>query len=79
MAAKERTKKKDKISLEKASNAELSIEKKSSDKDKNKKNTSLRLDKKTLKALKIVAIEQDSSVQKIIEGLIEDFLDKHNK
>ncbi|GLQ32482.1 hypothetical protein [Litoribrevibacter albus] len=43
-------------------------------KDKNKKNTSLRLDKKTLKALKMVAIEQETSVQKLIEGLIEDFL-----
>ncbi|MFC3153120.1 hypothetical protein ACFOEK_18920 [Litoribrevibacter euphylliae] len=43
-------------------------------KDKSKKNTSLRLDKKTLKALKMVAIEQETSVQKLIEGLIEDFL-----
>lgn len=39
-----------------------------------KKNTSLRLDRKTLKALKIRAIEDDTSVQKIIETLIEDYL-----
>jgi predicted DNA binding CopG/RHH family protein len=39
-----------------------------------KKNTSLRLSKKTLKALKIRAIEDDTSVQKIIETLIEDYL-----
>lgn len=39
-----------------------------------KKNTSLRLDKKTLKALKIRAIEEDISVQKLIERLIEDYL-----
>ena len=43
-------------------------------KDDGKKNTSLRLDKKTLKALKIRAIEEDSSVQKIIERLIESYL-----
>lgn len=39
-----------------------------------KKNTSLRLDKKTLKALKIRAIEEDVSVQKLIERLIKDYL-----
>lgn len=43
-------------------------------KDDGKKNTSLRLDKKTLKALKIRAIEEDSSVQKIIEQLIDNYL-----
>lgn len=45
---------------------------KSSDGDK--KNTSLRLDRKTLKALKIRAIEEDTSVQKIIERLVEEYL-----
>lgn len=40
-----------------------------------KKNTSLRLDKKTLKALKIRAIEEDTSVQKLIERLINDYLE----
>jgi predicted DNA binding CopG/RHH family protein len=39
-----------------------------------KKNTSLRLNGKTLKALKVRAIEEDTSVQKIIEQLIEDYL-----
>lgn len=39
-----------------------------------KKNTSLRLDRKTLKALKIRAIEEETSVQKIIETLIEEYL-----
>lgn len=45
----------------------------------NKKNTSLRLDNKTLKALKIRAIESDSSVQKIIEELIRDYLNVPGK
>ena len=44
-----------------------------------KKNTSLRLDSKTLKALKIRAIEDDSSVQAILEALVEGFLDKSLK
>jgi hypothetical protein len=44
-----------------------------------KKNTSLRLDAKTLKALKMRAIEEDKSVQKIIEDLIEDYLGKEAK
>ena len=39
-----------------------------------KKNTSLRLNGKTLKALKVRAIEEETSVQKIIEQLIEDYL-----
>jgi predicted DNA-binding ribbon-helix-helix protein len=43
-----------------------------------KKNTSLRLDKKTLKALKMIAIEQDTSVQKLIESLIVDYINKHS-
>ena len=41
-----------------------------------KKNTSLRLDNKTLKALKIIAIENDTSVQKIIEELVKKYLDE---
>ncbi|WP_424985212.1 ribbon-helix-helix protein, CopG family [Microbulbifer sp. S227A] len=44
-----------------------------------KKNTSLRLSKKTLKALKIRAIEEESSVQKIVEQLIEAYLDAPRK
>jgi len=45
---------------------------------KAKKSTSLRLEKKTLKALKIMAIEKETSLQKLIEGLIEDALLKFN-
>lgn len=45
-----------------------------SEKSDKKKNTSLRLDKHTLKALKIKAIEQDTSVQNLIESLINDYL-----
>ncbi|WP_343502685.1 hypothetical protein [Alloyangia pacifica] len=44
-----------------------------------KKNTSLRLSGKTLKALKLRAIEEDTSVQKIVETLIEDYLRKSRK
>lgn len=52
-------------------------EKKSKDKpDEDRKNTSLRLRNKTLKALKIRAIEEGSSVQRIIETLVEDYLSK---
>ena len=43
-------------------------------KKENKKNNSLRLDEKTLKALKIRAIESDSSVQSIVEELITEYL-----
>lgn len=42
--------------------------------DDGKKNTSLRLGKKTLKSLKIRAIEEDTSVQKIIERLVEEYI-----
>ena len=44
-------------------------------KDK-KKNTSLRLEPDTLKALKIRAIKEDSSVQQIIEQLVQNYLAK---
>lgn len=40
----------------------------------NKKNTSLRLDEKTLKKLKIKAIKEDKSIQKILENLVESYL-----
>jgi len=39
-----------------------------------KKNTSLRLDSKTLKSLKIRAIEEETSVQSIVERLVELYL-----
>lgn len=41
-----------------------------------KKNTSLRLESKTLKALKIRAIEEDTSVQAILEQLIDGYLNE---
>ena len=44
--------------------------------DGKKANTSLRLDRKTLKALKTRAFEEDTSVQKIVETLIDGYLKK---
>ena len=44
-----------------------------------KKNTSLRLESKTLKALKMRAIEEDTSVQAIVENLIDQYLGKKIK
>lgn len=43
---------------------------------KTRKNTSLRLESKTLKALKMKALQEDTSVQKIMEKLIKDYLKK---
>jgi hypothetical protein len=39
-----------------------------------KKNTSLRLEQATLKKLKIRAIEEDTSVQQLLEMLVTDYL-----
>ncbi len=47
--------------------------------DKNKKNTSLRLDEAKLKALKMRALETDSSVQAIVEQLVDDYLENRIK
>ena len=44
-----------------------------------KKNTSLRLEAKTLKKLKIRAIEDETSVQAIIEQLVEEYLNGNIK
>ena len=44
-----------------------------------KKNTSLRLKSETLKELKHLAIEEDTSVQNIVEKLIEQYLNKKRK
>lgn len=44
-----------------------------------KKNTSLRLNSKTLKALKLRAIEDETSVQKIIEALVENYVNQPGK
>ena len=52
----------------------MAKDKQSKSSEDDKKNTSLRLERKTLKALKIRAIEEDTSVQKIIERLVEDYL-----
>jgi hypothetical protein len=46
---------------------------------KARKNTSLRLRRKTLKALRIRAIEEDTSIQKLIERLIENYFDESRK
>jgi hypothetical protein len=43
-----------------------------------RKSYPLRLPKATLKALKVRALDQDSSVQKILEGLIETYLQEEN-
>ncbi len=48
--------------------------KKTNKEDKGKKNTSFRLDQKTLKALKLRAIQQDSSIQSILEQLVKGYL-----
>jgi hypothetical protein len=55
------------------------MSKKKSKSDDDKKNTSLRLEKKTLKALKVLAIEDETSVQKIIEKLITDYLKRKGR
>lgn len=52
---------------------------KSADEKNGKKNTSLRLNSKTLKALKLRAIEDETSVQKIIETLVENYLNQSGK
>lgn len=57
----------------------LSGAKSSRDAGDEKKNTSLRLSGKTLKALKMRAIEEDTSVQKIVETLIEGYLKTSRK
>ncbi|MEM8729830.1 MAG: hypothetical protein AAGF79_07920 [Pseudomonadota bacterium] len=59
--------------------SKLSTEETDISKGDKKKSTSLRLNKKTLNALKIRAIEDETSVQKIIETLVEDYLKNHGK
>lgn len=46
-----------------------------SNKNDTKRNTSLRLGHDTLKALKIRAVEENTSLQKLVENLIEAYLD----
>jgi len=47
---------------------------KTANKKVKRKNTSLRLDEAMLKKLKIYAVKKDTSVQQIIEDLVEGFL-----
>lgn len=42
-----------------------------------KKSTSLRLDPKVLKELKLLAIEQNSSIQAIVESLVTEYIKKN--
>lgn len=58
----------------KDSRSKIKQDKKISKDDKDKKNTSLRLDAKTLKELKVKAIQDDMSLQKIMEKLIKGYL-----
>lgn len=44
-----------------------------------KKSTSLRLYPKVLKELKILAVENETSIQAIIESLVRDYLKKQKK
>lgn len=50
-------------------------EKKKQKEKKDTKNTSLRLDREVLKALKRRAIDEETSVQKIVDMLIRRYLD----
>lgn len=43
-----------------------------------KKSTSLRLDPKVLKELKLLAVEQETSIQAIVESLVTEYI-KRNK
>lgn len=77
---KEREVKKKKLKespLHEVKDSAASVEDKSAGKAKVRKNTSLRLEKQTLKALKILAIEQETSIQSLIERLIKEYLKKH--
>jgi|GEM_PF-658863 len=61
-------------------NKKSRAKKSNSEKDKKvptaKKNTSLRLEQSMLKQLKIRAIEDDTSVQQLLEMLVTDYLKK---
>ena len=43
---------------------------------KKKVNTSLRLEKRVLKQLKLIAVEKETSVQAILEKMIQEYLEK---
>lgn len=42
-----------------------------------KKSTSLRLDPKLLKDLKLIAVEKDTSIQAIIETLVKEYVGRN--
>lgn len=42
-----------------------------------KKSTSLRLDPKVLKELKLLAVEQETSIQAIVETLVKEYIERH--
>lgn len=44
-----------------------------------KKSTSLRLDPQVLKELKLLAIEQETSIQAIVESLVTEYIKQHKE
>jgi len=42
-----------------------------------KKSTSLRLDAKVLKDLKLLAVEQETSIQAIVEALVKEYIENN--
>lgn len=42
-----------------------------------KMSTSLRLDAKVLKELKLLAVEQETSIQAIVENLVKNYIEKN--
>ncbi|MFT5701952.1 MAG: hypothetical protein ACI8ZB_004856 [Desulforhopalus sp.] len=42
-----------------------------------KKSTSLRLDAKVLKDLKMLAVENETSIQAIVESLVKEYIEKN--
>lgn len=42
-----------------------------------KKSTSLRLDAKVLKDLKLLAVEQETSIQAIVETLVKEYIENN--
>ena len=54
----------------------MSFEEAGMDQEK-KKSTSLRLDAKVLKELKLLAVEQETSIQAIVETLVKKYIEKN--
>ncbi len=55
---------------------EVSLEEVGMEQEK-KKSTSLRLDAKVLKELKLLAVEQETSIQAIVENLVKNYIEKN--